>query len=92
VRSLSTAAAALRAAGDAVDSVAYARAGAVGVGTDDPADPRCIVIWRDDREIYCGVAPGLRELPPDQLEDVVRGVRLLARGSWLAQVRGVSLI
>lgn len=89
---LATAAAAIRAAGDAVDTVAYARAAAVGVGVDDPSDPRCICIWRDGREIYLGLSPGLQQLPPDQLEDVVRGVRLLARGSWLAQTRGVSLI
>lgn len=82
----------MRAAGDVVDEVGHARALAVGVGVDDPADPRCIILYRDGEVIYRGVAPGLRLLPPEQLADVVAGVTLMARGSWLAQVRGVTLI
>lgn len=82
-----SAGAALRRGADAIDAAAMRSAEAVGIGVDKLDDPHCVVLYHDDEVIYEGVSPGLETLPSEQVADVLRACRFMARASWAAQKR-----
>lgn len=86
-----SAGAALRCGADAIDAAAMRSAEAVGIGVDDIDDPHCVVIVHGGEVVCELVSPGLETLPSEQVADVRRACRFMARASWAAQKRyGVS--
>ena len=82
-----SAGAALRRGADAIDAVAMRSAEAVGIGVDNLDDPHCVVVIHSGEIVYEEVSPGLQTLPAEQVEDVIRACRFMARASWAAQKR-----
>jgi len=82
-----SAGAALRRGADAIDAAAMRSAEAVGVGVDDIEGPHCVVIVHGGEVVCELVSPGLAALPEEQVEDVRRACRFMARASWAAQSR-----
>lgn len=86
--SLRDGAAALGRAVEAIDTVTWRQAEAVGIGVDSTEEIRGICVVYDNAIVYERYAPGLEALPQDQFDDVVRVCRFIAWSSWRAQHSG----
>lgn len=86
--SLAECAAAAGRCAEVIEAAAFRNSEAVGIGLDSFDDPHCCCIVFAGEVVYEAISPGLARLPAEEVEDVVRAVRFMARGSWLAQTGG----